>query len=222
MYEDALSIMSRRARETGEPSLFNREDVERTFSFWKTVSYHKKISLGKEEVVLKNAGHILGSAIIEIRLGNGKTIVFSGDLGNSESPLLQPTEAIEGADYMVIDSVYGDRNHGPRKEAERAFKEAVVRTVQRGGSVVVPAFALERTQELLYLLDELIERGEIPSVPVFLDSPLAIKVTEIFEKFSAHFSIEAQEQIQKKLPMPATMFEGNTWIRLLRSRTLPL
>jgi metallo-beta-lactamase family protein len=125
----------------------------------------------------------------------GKKIVFTGDLGNSPAPLLRDTEEIKGADYMVIESVYGDRNHESVEERTQKLKEAIENTINKGGALLVPAFSIERTQVLLYEINNLVEDGKIPSVPVFLDSPLAIKVTKVYQNRIQNFNKGVKEEI---------------------------
>ena len=134
-------------------------------------------------MTLHDARHILGSALGKFKYRN-KNIVFTGDLGNSPDPLLKDSEIINDADYMIIESVYGDRNHEERDERIAKLKAAIMETIAKKGILMIPSFALERTQNLLYFLNELVESGEIPSIPVFLDSPLAINITDVFRKHS--------------------------------------
>ncbi len=196
MFEDALSLLGMEARREGVLPLYEKKDVEDALSLWRGVSYHKEVSLKDGfSFYLKDAGHILGSAMVELRRDD-KKIVFTGDLGNSPSLLLKDTEVVDDADYLVMESVYGDRNHEPKDERDRRFAEVVRETIARGGVVVIPAFSLERTQNILYSLNNLVESGQIPSVPVFLDSPLAIKVTEIYKREVGDFKKEVQEEIR--------------------------
>jgi metallo-beta-lactamase family protein len=199
MLPDAFNILTFEAKRSGQEPLYGPEDIQKALSLWKTIPYRQKAVFGDFEVFAKDAGHILGSAIYEITCEkNGKKIktAFCDDLGNSPDPLLPDTEPITDADYVVMDSVYGDRNHEPIEERERRFREIVTETIQKGGTLVIPAFSLERTQVILYELNKLIEGGDIRSVPVFLDSPLAIKVTEIYEKVAtSYFNSEVKKEI---------------------------
>ncbi|GIW65346.1 MAG: hypothetical protein KatS3mg093_325 [Candidatus Parcubacteria bacterium] len=131
-------------------------------------------------------GHILGSTIIVIR-AEGKTLVFSGDLGNYPAPLIKSTEKIDYADYLTIESAYGDRIH-KKESTEEELEDVIEETVKRGGVLLIPSFAMERTQDLLYHLNQLVEGGKIPSVPVFVDSPLAIKLTSVYSKYRKYFN----------------------------------
>ena len=197
MFKDALKILQMEARKNGLPDLYQKEDVADALFLWQGVSYHEEVVLKEGfSFYLKDAGHILGSAMIEIRRGD-KKIVFTGDLGNSPAPLLKDTEAVTDADYLVMESVYGDRNHETKVERDRRFAQVISETIKRGGTVVIPVFSLERAQNILYSLNNLVEDGHVQAVPVFLDSPLAIAITEIYRKQTKNFSAKIQEEIKE-------------------------
>lgn len=192
MLDDAQALMAREARERGLDPMYEKEHVAEALGLWKTVEYHTTFQLGPDaSVYLKDAGHILGSAIIEVTLPTTK-IAFTGDLGNSPTPLLRDTEFVTDAEYMVIESVYGDRNHEPKDVRSARFKAIVSETLAKGGTVVIPAFSIERTQIILYELNNLIEAHLIPRIPVFLDSPLAIKVTDVYKRHREEFNQRTQ------------------------------
>ena len=194
--EDALAIMKREMAREGRDPMYDIADVERAQEIWKTIPYHTRTEIpGGLSVYLKDAGHILGSAMIEFTYGK-KKIVFTGDLGNSPTPLLKDTETITDADYLVMESVYGDRNHEPVNERKEKLERIINESVARGGTLVIPAFSIERTQVILYEMNSLVEAGKIPKVPVFVDSPLAIKVTDIYKTATKHFKSEVQAEIQ--------------------------
>ncbi|PIP30036.1 hypothetical protein COX26_00810, partial [Candidatus Jorgensenbacteria bacterium CG23_combo_of_CG06-09_8_20_14_all_54_14] len=127
---------------------------------------------------------ILGSAILAVE-AEGKRVVFSGDLGNMPPSFINPRESIPGADYVLVESVYGARVHEDLADRRDALEDLIEETVKAGGVVLIPAFALERTQGLLYELNELVEHGRIPRVPIFVDSPLAIKLTAVYQKYAS-------------------------------------
>lgn len=156
--------------------------IERPFELWQTLNYHEPKDFGGFTLELLNAGHILGSAMYKFTLPSGKSILFTGDLGNSSSTFFPHTDKVEGLTYLLMDSVYGDRNHEPKAERDGKFKLVIGEAIKRGGTILMPVFSLERTQVMLHELDKLIESKQIPSVPVFLDSPLAIKLTAIYER----------------------------------------
>lgn len=182
-----------------EEPLYDSGDVRGAMELWQEVAYHEKKSFslddGELAVEFFDAGHVLGSSMIRFSTSSG-SMLFTGDLGNSPSPILKDTEEVSGLDYILMESVYGDRNHQDKGERDEKFKTIVKEAIERGGTLIIPAFSLERTQVLLYTLDNLIESGEVRDVPVFLDSPLGIKITKIYEGVSKHFNPEAQEEIK--------------------------
>lgn len=160
----------------------NGQIVETVMKLWQTLEYHVPKDFGPYTVELFNAGHILGSAMYKFSFPSGRSIMFTGDLGNSSMPLLPKTDEVPGLTHLLMDSVYGDRNHESAEERDRKFKEVIRESVGQGGTLLIPVFSLERTQVILYELNKFLEAGEIPAVPVFLDSPLAIKLTHIYER----------------------------------------
>lgn len=200
MLEDALKVMHMRYK---DKTLYKKEDMEKVMSLWEGFDYHQKIDLMEDiKVEMQNAGHILGSAIINISYGLSdknqmRKISFTGDLGNSPSLLLPDTEIPEGADYIVMESVYGDRNHDSKEERRNRLKNAIKEGIKRCGEIVIPAFSIERTQVLLYELNNMIEDGEIHRIPVFLDSPLAQKITNIYKKYQKSFNNGVKQEIKE-------------------------
>lgn len=164
------------------PELYGMDDIERSLSLWRTLKYREKRDFKEFSIEFLNAGHVLGSAMIEFEFPSGKKMLFTGDLGNSPSPLLSDTEKVEGETYMLIESVYGDRNHESNAERDAKFERVVRESIARGGALLIPAFSLERTQVILHALKKLFEDKTMPQTPVYLDSPLSIRITEIYEK----------------------------------------
>lgn len=197
LLEDAYKIMSAKESRDGTlHNLYEEKHIGEALKLWQTFAYEERFSIGPSQTALfKDAGHILGSSMIVVDLGQQK-ILFTGDLGNSPSPLLCDTASVSGVDYVVMESVYGDRNHESKTERREKFKAIINKTLKRGGTVVIPAFAVERTQVLLYELNNLVEDGEIESVPVYLDSPLASRVTEIYKNSTHLFNQRIQEEIK--------------------------
>jgi metallo-beta-lactamase family protein len=193
LLEDAAKI----AADNGHP-LYDEQDIAHAMSLWKTFHYHEKRDFGGFSVEVFNAGHVLGSAMYKISTGKG-ALLATGDIGNSPSLLLADREKVSGLDYMLMESVYGDRNHEGREEREAEFRRVVSETIARGGVLLIPAFSLERTQELLTLLDRMFEEEKLPSAPVYLDSPLALKITAIFERAQGgdHFNFKELVKIAK-------------------------
>jgi metallo-beta-lactamase family protein len=195
MLNDSLKFVLEAAKEKGEKPIYTKEDIDKTFSLWETIPYHKALDLGEGfKVLFKDAGHILGSVIIEIEY-NKKKIAFSGDLGNSPTPFLRDSELVKGVDYLVIESVYGDRNHEDISMRRKMLRDVVQETIKEKGVLLIPTFSLSRTQVILYELNNLIENSVISPIPIFLDSPLAIKVTEIYKKRQENFKDEAKKLI---------------------------
>ncbi len=176
--------------------IYSIEDIANTQTLWKTLKYHEIRDFGGFKVELYDAGHVLGSSMTKITTSAGKTMLFTGDIGNSPAPFLRDREKVEGLDYLLIESVYGDRIHEDRNSREEKFKRVVEETISRGGTLLIPAFSLERSQIILYELDNLFEEKTIPSVPVYLDSPLAIKLTNIYEKVKNLYNRESEVAIK--------------------------
>lgn len=197
LFDDALEIMDSNARKTGILASYDKRDVEKALSLWQTVEYHKNFELGESiSVYLRDSGHILGSAMIEINNGKIK-IVFTGDLGNSPSLLLKDTEEIKDANYIIMESVYGDRNHETKDERRHKLREIVNDTISNKKVLIIPAFSLERTQALLYELNKFFETDGLSNIPVFLDSPMAIKITKVYQKYSGYLNERAQKEIKE-------------------------
>ncbi len=197
MLDDSLKIIQYEAKKKEIEPMYEEKDVEEALKLWKTVSFHDPISLPQGfTATLYQAGHILGSAMIKFNYGS-KNILFTGDLGNSPDPLLRDPEIINDADYMIIESVYGDRNHEDRELRVEKLTEAVLSTIAKNGILMIPSFALERTQNIIYILNNLVEEGVIPKIPVFLDSPLAIDLTHTFKKYPELFNDEVQQRLKE-------------------------
>lgn len=174
--------------------LYGLAEVAALRSRFQTAEYNDLIPLSDHaEAVLREAGHVLGSSMVEIRCGFGgerRSVIFTGDIGRSHRPILRGAESPAVIDTIVMESTYGDREH-PRQEGIEDRLAAVVNdALERGGNVVVPIFAIERAQEMLYYLDRLRRSGRIPAIPVFLDSPMAVKVTQVFRRHSELYDAE--------------------------------
>ena len=196
MLPDAFSVLRSEMREKEEP-FYDEQDIEKAFSLWETVPYHTKREVGEFEIFLKDSGHILGSSMFQIgRVGGERVIVFTGDLGNSPTPLLTGAEAITDATYLVMESVYGDRNHEGGEQRKERLKEVIEDTVRRKGVLLIPCFSLEKTQVLLSEMDELFEDKHLFDIPVFLDSPLAIKVTDVYRRYEDTLNSDTQKRLR--------------------------
>jgi len=196
MLLDSEHILRKEAEREGKPPLYITSDIDETIRIWHGIDYHKKFMAGNFEIEFLDAGHILGSAILKIT-AEGKTLVFSGDLGNYPAPIIQPTEKINfSVDYCVLESTYGGRVHENVDKRREMLEDVIEDAVRAGGTLLIPAFALERTQELLYHLNQLFEEGRVPRIPVFVDSPLAIKLTAVYKKYEDSFNKETRSIVK--------------------------
>jgi metallo-beta-lactamase family protein len=186
---DSEHILRDEAEREHQPVLYSSEDILQLMTHWQGVRYHVPITVGPFTVEFFDAGHILGSSVIKVS-AEGKTIAFSGDLGNFPAPIIHTTEPLPDVNYCLIESTYGDRVHEGVDTRREELENAIEDTVKSGGVLMIPAFAMERTQELLYHLHELFTQGRVPKVPVYIDSPLAIKLTAIYKKYESHFNQE--------------------------------
>jgi metallo-beta-lactamase family protein len=145
-----------------------------------------------------DAGHVFGSSMITVdvsRDGESRTILFSGDIGRAHQPILHDPTTFERADYVLIESTYGDRVHEPAKDVPEALAEVIDQTDRAGGNLVIPCFALERSQNILYYLSDLLHRDRIPPMMVFLDSPMAIRITEVFGKYPELYDEKMRQRV---------------------------
>ncbi|MBP9715482.1 MAG: MBL fold metallo-hydrolase [Candidatus Pacebacteria bacterium] len=194
MLEDTMMILSKNT-ELDLDLIYTKENIDIALSLWQGFEYHHSIKITDNlSAEFYNAGHILGSAMVLFKY-NEKKILFTGDLGNSPSPLLPDTEKVQGVDYLIMESVYGDRNHESRNERRKFLEEAIEDNHKRKGTLIIPTFSLERSQELLFELNELVEGNRIPVMPIFLDSPLAIRLTEVFKQYKDYFNENAQKAL---------------------------
>lgn len=192
---DAANLMKHAQEDEGRRPLYSESAVELVRHSFNRFGYHNLIEPQTGiKINFLDAGHILGSAIIEIFVEN-KILVFSGDLGNPPVHMLKITEMPKQADLVVIESTYGDRYHESRAESEKILTNTIRSCVKENGVLLVPTFAIERTQEILYHLNALIEDGKMPKFPIFVDSPMAIRATEVFEKYPEFYSFEALKRI---------------------------
>jgi len=177
--------------------LYNMQDVERAMQHMRPLPYSKPMELdGGSWVQFHDAGHILGSAMVEAGIANRKnpplTLAFSGDLGRYDARLDTDPFSLQRADYLVVESTYGNRLHPDEDKAADELAEAIRETAERGGTLLMPAFALGRTQILLYTLRELKAKGRIPDLPVYIDSPMAISITDVYCRHIEALDPEAQ------------------------------
>ena len=200
LLRDSMELLGREAEKLDRKPLYDEEDVMAALSVWDTVYYHEDIQLQDGFTVrLLDAGHILGSAMVELRRQNEKgemrKLVLTGDLGNDSSLLVGPTEVLSDVQYLVMESVYGDKVHEGIEDRTERLEDIIENTMARGGTLLIPAFSTERTQDLLFEIRELMVQKRIPSVPVFVDSPLALRVTEAFSANPDYFRDSIRERI---------------------------
>ena len=196
MLEDALSVMEYERERYGNELLYEKGDIDAALRQWQTVEYDERIELPDDvSAYFTDAGHILGSGMVHLRRQENH-IVFTGDIGNVPQPLLNPPVVPQGYHYLVMESVYGDRLHEEVEERTALLKGHIEDAQRRRGTLIIPAFSLERTQGMLFEINNLVEKGEIEPLPVFLDSPLAIQVTELYREFKHYLKDEVQDQIE--------------------------
>jgi metallo-beta-lactamase family protein len=195
MLEDTIKILGGSEDESLK-EMYNHDILEKILKMWKVIDYHQDLRIDPFIFRYRDAGHILGSGMLEI-IYNNKKIVFTGDLGNSPSPLLPDTEYLSHVDYMVMESVYGDRNHIDRNERSKKLEAVIEDNYKRGGTLVVPTFSLERSQELLYEINNFVENKRVPRMPIFFDSPLGIRLTKVYRQHTRYFNEKARALIQE-------------------------
>ena len=171
--------------------LYTVEDADRALRQLVPLPFEEQIEAAGLRIRLRTAGHIVGASSVELTSAT-TTVLFSGDLGRPDDPIMQPPSPIARADYVVVESTYGDRLHDPQ-DAEEVLGRAIQRTAARGGIVVVPAFAVGRAQEVLYAIYRLKARGAIPKVPVYLNSPMAIDMTEVYQRYRSEHRLSVEE-----------------------------
>ena len=200
---DAEFVNKKRAQH-GEPPvepLYTEQDAEEVAGLFEGVDYEQAFEPIPGVVVrFYEAGHILGSAGVSLEIeekGRKIHLWFSGDIGRYKMPLLRDPVLPTHADYMIMESTYGDKSHSDPEQAFLEFREVVKRTVERGGKVIVPAFAVGRTQELVYDLNQMMHNGDVPRVPVYVDSPLAVKASDIFKNHLECFDEETRKFVQE-------------------------
>jgi metallo-beta-lactamase family protein len=202
--EDAAYKLKRHRKERREgprpvEPLYTTGDAERVQSHFEPVPYEKKVDVAKGvTATFHDAGHVFGSSMITVNVdrdGESRTILFSGDVGRKNQPILHTPTTFDRADYVLIESTYGDRVHEPEKDVPEALAEVIDQTDRAGGNLVIPCFALERSQNILYYLSDLLHRDRIPPMMVFLDSPMAIKITEVFGKYPELYDEKMRQRI---------------------------
>jgi metallo-beta-lactamase family protein len=193
LQEEEAEFANRHGTSKHRPALplYTEAEAERTLDRLVPVQFHEEQEIGGARFRFRRAGHIPGAATVTLTLGD-TVVVFSGDVGRPNDPLLPATERIGRADYLVVESTYGDRLHPPT-DPQVVLADVVRRTVSRGGVVVIPSFAVGRAQSVLYHVHALRERGEIPEVPVFIDSPMAGDATRVLQRHDGELRLSRGE-----------------------------
>jgi metallo-beta-lactamase family protein len=185
-----------------EVPLYTRDDAEAVYPLFSPVKYGQTVQVGDGvEATFYDAGHVLGSAMVRLKIeqnGEARTVLFSGDVGRRNKPILNDPTFFEEADYVIVESTYGDRLLESPQDAANQLAEAINSTIKRGGNIVIPSFALERSQELLYYLNQFFLEGRIPRLPVFVDSPMAMDITGVFERHPELFDQEMKKLLHQQ------------------------
>ena len=215
LLEDSARIIGHEAKEDGVKPPYEPRDVPEAIRRFTPIEYHTPTLIAPGvTATFYDAGHVLGSAFVIVE-AEGTRTVFSGDLGNSPMPLLKDLESLPNVDYVVMESTYGDRVHEDMSRRREKLAQAVASSIARGGTLLIASFAFERAQELLAELNDIVEAGDIPKVPFFLDSPLAIKATAVYQRFPKYYNEEAQQEIVEEGDIPFR-FPGLTFTKTSR------
>lgn len=195
--EDALGVMAYDNKKFGKPVIYDKMHIAGVMGNFQAIEYETPLAISGMTVTFHDAGHIFGSAFIEFEV-EGRKIVFSGDIGNINVPILRDTEPLPaGLDALVSESTYGDRRHESAVTRQEMIERLVSEAIGRGGVLMIPSFSLERTQELIYDLNDLIDRKyKLARVPIFLDSPLAIDALKVYRKYPRYYDEEAKRYFE--------------------------
>jgi metallo-beta-lactamase family protein len=190
-------INKRRGLPPREP-LYDQKEARKALKYLRSISYHKRFSLTKDiGLTFYEAGHILGSAIPLIEIKTKKKplrIAYAVDLGRIDMPLLKNPEIPAEIDYLIIEGTYGDREHSNIKDAEVELADTINKTIKRGGKVIIPSFALERTQLIVFFISQLMRKKKIKNIPIYVDGPLAVNVTDVFRESADYFDLETARE----------------------------
>ncbi|MBE7473604.1 MAG: MBL fold metallo-hydrolase [Anaerolineales bacterium] len=216
---DVAYVNKRRVKQGQKPfePLYTQANAIAALALFQSIEYGRTFSpLPGVQVHYRDAGHLLGSASVTLDLddhGKQKRLVFSGDIGRTNLPILRDPQPVEGADFIIMESTYGGRYHEPPEEARAELKQMVLEAYQNNGKIIIPSFALGRTQELVYALHVMKDAGELPDVRIYVDSPLAVSATEIFQLHPEAYDQEMQAFIKATNNHNPFGFEGITYVR---------
>lgn len=216
--EEDIKYVNKINKRRGLPSrapLYTIKEAKKSLKYFRALDYHKTLPLSKDiSLTFYEAGHILGSAIAVLDVKTRKEpirIAYAVDLGRVDMPLLRNPEIPKGIDYLIIESTYGGRAHEDIKDAEAKLAYAIMKTVKRGGKIIIPSFALERTQFIVFFISELIKRKKIKKIPIYVDGPLAVNLTEVFRNNSQYFDdVTSRAFLSKEDPLG---YDNITYIR---------
>ncbi len=216
---DVKYVNKRRLKRGQNPfePLYTQADAVEALSLFQSIGYNRPFQVVPGvQAHYREAGHVLGSASVTLDIDDGekqKCLVFSGDIGRKHLPILRDPAPVEGADFIIMESTYGQRYHESPGQAQAALKQAVLEIYEQKGKLIIPAFAVGRTQEVVYALHELTDRNEIPNIDVFVDSPLAVNATEIFRLHPEVYDQETRDFLSETNSRDPFGFEGVTYIR---------
>ena len=194
--EDAEGIMEENFRTMYTPKLYDQKDVALAVKNMKSIDDRSALCLKDLQIRFHNAGHILGSAFIQItEASTNSTVTFSGDLGNISTPILQPKDKLNQTNVLFIESTYGNRLHENKEKRNKTLKQTIISTIKKRGVLLIPSFAIERTQELLYDINDLVNNKLIPFVDIYMDSPMAASATDIFNKYPRYYNKKSLQAI---------------------------
>lgn len=193
--EEDIKYVNKINKRRGLPQrspLYTKKEAEKSLKYFRSLNYHKPLQIAKDmTLTFYEAGHILGSAVpvLEIKSSKGRPVrlAYAVDLGRVGMPLLRNPEIPKDIDYLIIESTYGGRKHEDIKDAEKRLADAINKTVKRGGKIIIPSFALERTQLIVFFISELMKRKVIKKIPIYVDGPLAVNLTKVFRDHSEYF-----------------------------------
>jgi metallo-beta-lactamase family protein len=190
---DCQKVINDHCRQPEVAEIYSSKNINKLFSRWQTTDYHQKFKLDDLEIEFFDAGHILGSAFIRIN-----NLVFSGDLGNQAEDLHNDLEPLPQVDYLILESTYGDRDHQNLFQREEIFEKILEKVIYEKRTLIIPAFALERSQEIIFTINKFITQKKIPEIKVFFDSPLAQKIASIYEKYPEYLNPKLRDVIAVK------------------------
>ncbi|MEI6058633.1 MAG: MBL fold metallo-hydrolase [archaeon] len=202
--EDTGHENKRRAEQGLPPRkpIYNDTDVRATMKLFVTVKYGEDVKISKNIIArFYEAGHILGSACVQLKVDEKKKksfVVFSGDLGQADAILVKNAQPIEKGDYVIVESTYGDRLHPPIEQRQEELVRIIKESHKKGGKLLIPSFAVERAQEIIYCIGNFMRDGLIPKMKVYLDSPMAMRATDVFSKYPEYYNKDVQESIKTR------------------------